>query len=52
MFTKHFDDLAQDCSISSALAMEILQSCAKPLKFCKSEDEISVKLKYMCTKYT
>ena len=28
---KHFDGLVQDCSISSALAMEILQSCTKPL---------------------
>ena len=26
----HFDALVQDCSISSALAMEILQSCTKP----------------------
>ena len=26
----HLDDLLQDCSISSALAMEILQSCTKP----------------------
>ena len=25
-----FDGLAQDCSNSSALAMELLQSCAKP----------------------
>ena len=28
---KHFDGLVLDCSISSALAMEILQSCTKPL---------------------
>ena len=27
---QHIDDLMQDCSISSALAMEILQSCTKP----------------------
>ena len=27
----HVDGLLQDCSISSALAMEILQSCTKPL---------------------
>ena len=27
----HIDGLVQDCSISSALAMEILQSCTKPL---------------------
>ena len=26
----HFDGLVQDCSIWSALAMEILQSCTKP----------------------
>ena len=26
----HFDGLEQDCSISSMLAMEILQSCTKP----------------------
>ena len=26
----HFDGLVQDCSNSSALAMELLQSCAKP----------------------
>ena len=26
----HIDGLVQDCSISSALAMEILQSCIKP----------------------
>ena len=28
---KHIDGFVQDCSISSALAMEILQSCTKPL---------------------
>ena len=27
---EHIDCLAQDCSNSSALAMELLQSCAKP----------------------
>ena len=27
----HFDDLVQDCSISIANALEILQSCTKPL---------------------
>ena len=26
----HMEGLAQDCSNSSALAMELLQSCAKP----------------------
>ena len=27
------DGLVQDCSISSALAMELLQSCTKPWKY-------------------
>ena len=27
---RHIDGLAQDCSNSMALAMELLQSCAKP----------------------
>ena len=27
---KHFDGLVQDCSNSSALAMELLQYCTKP----------------------
>ena len=27
----HIDGLVQDCSISSALALEILQACANPL---------------------
>ena len=27
----HFDSLVQDCSNSSALAMELIQSCAKSL---------------------
>ena len=26
----HFDGLVQDCSVSSALAIKILQSCTKP----------------------
>ena len=30
---EQIDDLAQDCSNSSALAMELLQSCAKPSKY-------------------
>ena len=30
---QQIDGLMQDCSISSALAMEILQSCAKPSRF-------------------
>ena len=29
-FTLHIDGLVQDCSISSAVAMEILRSCTKP----------------------
>ena len=28
---EHIDSLVQDCSISSALALEILQSCNKPM---------------------
>ena len=32
---RHIEGLAQDCSISIALAMEILQSCAKPAMYCK-----------------
>ena len=31
MIPYHIDSLVQECSISSALAMEILQSCNKPL---------------------
>ena len=27
------DDLVQDCSNSSVLAMELLESCIKPLNF-------------------
>ena len=30
----HIDGLVQDCSISSALAMEILQFCNKPSIYC------------------
>ena len=30
----HIDGLVQDCIISSALAMEILQSCTKPSIYC------------------
>ena len=29
-----FDGLVQDCSNSSALAMELLQSCKKPSTWC------------------
>ena len=28
---EHFDGLVQDCSISIATTLEILQSCTKPL---------------------
>ena len=30
----HIDGLMQDCSYSSALAMELLQSCTKPSMSC------------------
>ena len=30
----YFNDLVQDCSNSSALAMELLQSCTKPSTCC------------------
>ena len=30
MMETHIDGLAQDCNNSSVLAMELLQSCAKP----------------------
>ena len=30
MYDGYIDGLVQDCSNSSALAMELLQSCAKP----------------------
>ena len=33
IYPYHFDGLVQDCSISSASAMEMLQSCTKPLTF-------------------
>ena len=34
MSLHHFNGLVQVCSISSALALEILQSCTKPLNLC------------------
>ena len=37
---EHINGLVQDCSISSALAMEILQSCTKPLAW--SVDHVSL----------
>ena len=33
---EYIDGLVQDCSISSALAMEILQSCTEPYVFSKA----------------
>ena len=33
---RHFDGLVQDCSNSSALAMEFLQSCTKPWTYLSS----------------
>ena len=42
------DGLAQDCSNSNALAMELLQSCAKPLIYdCPSAGEGEATLKNM-----
>ena len=37
--------LVQDCSISSALAMEMLQSCTK-LSYTKCQDYVSVKIEF------
>ena len=33
-FTMYIDGLVQDCSNSSALAMELLQSCTKHSVYC------------------
>ena len=33
VYNQHFDGLVQDCSNSSALAMELLQSCTEPSFF-------------------
>ena len=41
------DHLMQDCSISSALAMEILQSCIKPSKWNLQEPTLSMCCTYM-----
>ena len=41
----HIDSLVQDCSISSALAMEILQYCTKPSVLSLSEAPGSKKQK-------
>ena len=35
---EHIDGLVQDCGNSSALAMELPQSCTKPLIYRYSED--------------
>ena len=34
LLSLHVDGLVQDCSNSSALAMELLQSCSKPSMWC------------------
>ena len=34
LYTEYIDGLMQDCIKSSALAMELLQSCTKPLIYC------------------
>ena len=39
-----FDGLVQDCSISSALAMEILQSCCKPSIVCFLKLDLSISI--------
>ena len=41
--TYHFDGLVQDCSISSALAVEKLQACAKPLLSLMEVWQVNVK---------
>ena len=38
----HIDGLVQDYSISIALAMEILQSCTKPLIYWKETASVSI----------
>ena len=43
----HSDGLVQDCSNSSALAMELLQSCTKPLILCSA---IAMESLQSCTK--
>ena len=52
----HFDDLVQDCSNSSALAMELLQSCTKPSIWhssnqTKHKDTAHI-LRFQCQKQT
>ena len=48
----YFDGLVQDCSNSSALAMELLRSCAKPL-ICSHASEVIIRIwvKTSCTKH-
>ena len=38
----HLDGLVQDCSNSSALAMELLQSCTKPLIWGHIDEQVQV----------
>ena len=54
IFNVYIDGLTQDCSNSTALAMESLQSCAEPLGICaslhrwsKMGDFISINLWYL-----
>ena len=42
----HIDGLMQDCSISIANALEILQSFTKPLRFCICTSQHSCQLKW------
>ena len=37
VYTHHHDSLVQDCSISTALAVEILQSWTRPSSVCDDE---------------
>ena len=38
----HIDGLAQDCSNSIALAMQLLQSCTKPSMFCSVNQSLFI----------
>ena len=52
IYNKHIDGLEQDCSNSSALAMELLQSCTKPpILYVRKNVSMSKTLKY-CHKHT
>ena len=48
------DGLVQDCSNSSALAMELLQSCTKPIdglvQDCSNSSALAMELLQSCTK--